>query len=78
LTIKELGRGTSERGPLTFAQLKPSLMNLLINALQVESDPQNAQMLLGKRYHLISTDSLKLLIATEACLFAQGHSLEIV
>lgn len=44
----------------------------------MESDPQNAQMLLGKRYHLISTDSLKLLIATEACLFAQGHSLEIV
>ncbi|XP_021916328.1 ral GTPase-activating protein subunit beta isoform X3 [Zootermopsis nevadensis] len=47
LTIKDLGRGSSERGPLTFSQLKPSLMNLLINALQVESDPQNAQMLLG-------------------------------
>lgn len=47
LTIKEFGGGSSERGPLTFAQLKPRLMNLLINALQVESDPQNAQMLLG-------------------------------
>ncbi|XP_069691801.1 ral GTPase-activating protein subunit beta isoform X2 [Periplaneta americana] len=46
LNIKELG-GPTERGPLTFAQLKPRLMNLLINALQVESDPQNAQMLLG-------------------------------
>ncbi|XP_075220156.1 ral GTPase-activating protein subunit beta isoform X3 [Lycorma delicatula] len=32
---------------LTFAQLKPRLMNLLINALQVETDPQNTQMLLG-------------------------------
>ncbi|GFG30495.1 hypothetical protein Cfor_08118 [Coptotermes formosanus] len=47
LTIKEVGGGGSERAPLTFAQLKPRLMNLLINALQVESDPQNAQMLLG-------------------------------
>jgi len=51
LTIKELGGGNSDRVPLTFAQLKPRLMNLLINALQVESDPQNAQMLLGKRIH---------------------------
>ncbi|XP_039292662.1 ral GTPase-activating protein subunit beta isoform X3 [Nilaparvata lugens] len=33
--------------PLTFSQLKPRLMNLLINALQVETDPQNTQMLLG-------------------------------
>ncbi|RZF35527.1 hypothetical protein LSTR_LSTR010218 [Laodelphax striatellus] len=32
---------------LTFSQLKPRLMNLLINALQVETDPQNTQMLLG-------------------------------
>ncbi|KAJ9585303.1 hypothetical protein L9F63_002888 [Diploptera punctata] len=47
LTIKELGGGSCEKGPLTFAQLKPRLMNLLINALQVESDSQNAQMLLG-------------------------------
>ncbi|KAE8751950.1 hypothetical protein FOCC_FOCC001427 [Frankliniella occidentalis] len=51
LTIKDLnpntGVGCADRSPLTFAQLKPRLMNLLINALQVESDPQNTQMLLG-------------------------------
>ncbi|KAK7862306.1 hypothetical protein R5R35_014671 [Gryllus longicercus] len=54
LPIKELGNTGvsssslgSEKNPLTFAQLKPRLMNLLINALQVEGDPQNAQMLLG-------------------------------
>ncbi|XP_034250605.1 ral GTPase-activating protein subunit beta isoform X1 [Thrips palmi] len=51
LTIKDLnpntGMGCSDRTPLTFSQLKPRLMNLLINALQVESDPQNTQMLLG-------------------------------
>lgn len=33
--------------PTTFAQLKPRLMNLVMNALQVESDPQNTHMLLG-------------------------------
>ncbi|XP_067010015.2 ral GTPase-activating protein subunit beta [Anabrus simplex] len=47
LPIKELGNVATDRHPLTFAQLKPRLMNLLINALQVEADPQNAQMLLG-------------------------------
>uniref|UniRef100_A0A1B6CX62 Rap-GAP domain-containing protein n=1 Tax=Clastoptera arizonana TaxID=38151 RepID=A0A1B6CX62_9HEMI len=48
LAIKELTPSAgSERGLLTFAQLKPRLMNLLINALQVETDPQNTQMLLG-------------------------------
>lgn len=38
--------GSSER-PITFAQLKPRLMNLVMNALQVETDPQNTHMLLG-------------------------------
>lgn len=33
--------------PVTFAQLKPRLMNLVMNALQVETDPQNTHMLLG-------------------------------
>ncbi|XP_049763292.1 ral GTPase-activating protein subunit beta isoform X1 [Schistocerca cancellata] len=47
LLIKELSNTNPERGHVTFAQLKPRLMNLLINALQVESDSQNAQMLLG-------------------------------
>ncbi|XP_046680687.1 ral GTPase-activating protein subunit beta isoform X3 [Homalodisca vitripennis] len=48
LGIKELTPSQSqERSSLTFLQLKPRLMNLLINALQVEADPQNTQMLLG-------------------------------
>ncbi|XP_012060103.1 PREDICTED: LOW QUALITY PROTEIN: ral GTPase-activating protein subunit beta [Atta cephalotes] len=53
LAIKELPviPGTkcffSEKSPVTFVQLKSRLMNLLINALQVETDPQNTHMLLG-------------------------------
>lgn len=37
-----------EKGHITFAQLKSRLMNLLINALQVETDSQNTHMLLGE------------------------------
>jgi len=33
----------------TFIQLKPRLANLLINAIQVETDSLNIQMLLGKK-----------------------------
>ncbi|KYQ59900.1 Ral GTPase-activating protein subunit beta [Trachymyrmex zeteki] len=51
LAIKELpvfpGTNFSEKSPVTFVQLKSRLMNLLINALQVETDPQNTHMLLG-------------------------------
>ncbi|XP_032672048.1 ral GTPase-activating protein subunit beta isoform X5 [Odontomachus brunneus] len=51
LAIKELpifpGTNSSEKTPITFIQLKSRLMNLLINALQVETDPQNTHMLLG-------------------------------
>lgn len=32
---------------ITFIQLKPKLINILMNALQMESDPQNTHMLLG-------------------------------
>lgn len=32
---------------ITFIQLKPRLINILMNALQVESDSQNTHMLLG-------------------------------
>ncbi|KAK4886376.1 hypothetical protein RN001_002647 [Aquatica leii] len=45
IAIRELT--TSGDRPITFIELKPKLMNLLMNALQVESDPQNAHMLLG-------------------------------
>ncbi|XP_025157672.1 ral GTPase-activating protein subunit beta [Harpegnathos saltator] len=51
LAIKELptfpGTNSLEKTPITFVQLKSRLMNLLINALQVETDPQNTHMLLG-------------------------------
>ncbi|KAL6447256.1 hypothetical protein ACFW04_001486 [Cataglyphis niger] len=51
LTIKELptfpSTNSFEKTPITFIQLKSRLMNLLINALQVETDPQNTHMLLG-------------------------------
>lgn len=32
---------------ITFIQLKPRLINILMNALQVETDAQNTHMLLG-------------------------------
>ncbi|XP_031623327.1 ral GTPase-activating protein subunit beta isoform X3 [Contarinia nasturtii] len=32
---------------ITFIQLKPRLINILMNAIQVETDPQNTHMLLG-------------------------------
>ncbi|XP_076477090.1 ral GTPase-activating protein subunit beta isoform X5 [Bombus vancouverensis nearcticus] len=51
LTIKELPTFLSsmvtDKNHVTFAQLKSRLMNLLINALQVETDSQNTHMLLG-------------------------------
>ncbi|XP_015175300.1 PREDICTED: ral GTPase-activating protein subunit beta isoform X2 [Polistes dominula] len=50
LPIKELPtfpNTSTEKTQVTFAQLKSRLMNLLINALQVETDPQNTHMLLG-------------------------------
>ncbi|KAK5643498.1 hypothetical protein RI129_007343 [Pyrocoelia pectoralis] len=45
IQIRELT--ASSEHPIAFLELKPKLMNLLMNALQVESDPQNAHMLLG-------------------------------
>lgn len=52
LAIKELptfpSTNSFEKTPVTFVLLKSRLMNLLINALQVETDPQNTHMLLGK------------------------------
>ncbi|CAG9819469.1 unnamed protein product [Phaedon cochleariae] len=47
VVIKELiSTGVNEK-PVSFLQLKPKLMNLLMNALQIETDPQNTHMLLG-------------------------------
>ncbi|KAK3862467.1 hypothetical protein Pcinc_031674 [Petrolisthes cinctipes] len=45
LHIKEIGNNSGER--LALSQLRPQLVNLLTNALQVETDPANTQMLLG-------------------------------
>lgn len=36
-----------------MGELKPRIMNLLINALQFESDSHNTQMLLGTMNHLL-------------------------
>lgn len=50
LPIRELGghgqASAGDRGT-TFIHLKPRLVNILMNALQVETDPQNTHMLLG-------------------------------
>ncbi|XP_030564945.1 ral GTPase-activating protein subunit beta isoform X1 [Drosophila novamexicana] len=46
LPIRNLTSDTGEKG-LTFLQLKSRLMNILMNALQVETDAQNTHMLLG-------------------------------
>ncbi|KAK6624852.1 hypothetical protein RUM44_011716 [Polyplax serrata] len=48
LQIKELFPSQSdEKNLLTVGELKPRLMNLLIGALEIETDPTNVQMLLG-------------------------------
>ncbi|XP_017094701.2 ral GTPase-activating protein subunit beta isoform X1 [Drosophila bipectinata] len=46
LPIRDLTSETSEK-IITFIQLKSRLMNILMNALQVETDAQNTHMLLG-------------------------------
>ncbi|KAK7085953.1 hypothetical protein SK128_026618, partial [Halocaridina rubra] len=45
LQVKEIGSNSGER--LVLSHLRPQLVNLLSNALQVETDPANTQMLLG-------------------------------
>ncbi|XP_034949716.1 ral GTPase-activating protein subunit beta isoform X2 [Chelonus insularis] len=47
LPIASTNLNNTDKPQLTFGQLKPRLMNLLINALQVETDPLNTHMLLG-------------------------------
>ena len=46
--VKELVPGTDRNQPLTnFNHLRPRIVNLLVNALQVETEAQNAHMLIG-------------------------------
>jgi len=48
MPIKDLGPGEGGRHQQTnFSQLKPRIVNLLVSALQVETETGNAQMLLG-------------------------------
>ena len=48
MPIKELVPGADRSVPLTnFNHLKPRIINLLVNALQVETETINAQMLIG-------------------------------
>ena len=58
LPIKELVRRSSEEESITFASLKPRLINLVINGLQVEEEACNTQILLGKCFdtHVRTTD----------------------
>ncbi|XP_039949366.1 ral GTPase-activating protein subunit beta isoform X18 [Bactrocera tryoni] len=46
LPIRDLTNESTER-VISFIQLKPRLINILMNALQVETDAQNTHMLLG-------------------------------
>ncbi|KAL3276294.1 hypothetical protein HHI36_024193 [Cryptolaemus montrouzieri] len=50
VTIKELINTGSGEKTISFIQLKLRLMNLLMNALQIEQDAQNTHMLLGGLY----------------------------
>lgn len=52
LQVKEVGNNSNER--ITLSHLRPQLVNLLSNALQVESDPVNTQMLLGTFIDIIA------------------------
>uniref|UniRef100_A0AAG5CVD2 Ral GTPase-activating protein subunit alpha/beta N-terminal domain-containing protein n=1 Tax=Anopheles atroparvus TaxID=41427 RepID=A0AAG5CVD2_ANOAO len=56
LPIRDLMGGPNDRS-ITFIHLKPRLINILMNALQVETDPQNTHMLLGG-LHLCVQDSV--------------------
>ncbi|XP_065095230.1 ral GTPase-activating protein subunit beta isoform X5 [Ochlerotatus camptorhynchus] len=55
LPIRDIIAGPADK-MITFIQLKPRLINILMNALQVENDPQNTHMLLGG-LHLCVQDS---------------------
>ncbi|KAL1398527.1 hypothetical protein pipiens_008896 [Culex pipiens pipiens] len=55
LPIRDITAGPADK-MITFIQLKPRLINILMNALQVESDAQNTHMLLGG-LHLCVQDS---------------------
>uniref|UniRef100_A0A182YGU5 Ral GTPase-activating protein subunit alpha/beta N-terminal domain-containing protein n=1 Tax=Anopheles stephensi TaxID=30069 RepID=A0A182YGU5_ANOST len=56
LPIRDIMGGPSDRS-ITFIHLKPRLINILMNALQVETDPQNTHMLLGG-LHLCVQDAV--------------------
>lgn len=55
--IRELNNSGTDRF-ITFGQLKLRLMNILINALQSETDPQNTHMLLGGLYLAVQDSAL--------------------
>ncbi|XP_050078948.1 ral GTPase-activating protein subunit beta isoform X3 [Anopheles maculipalpis] len=56
LPIRDIMGGPNDRS-ITFIHLKPRLINILMNALQVETDPQNTHMLLGG-LHLCVQDAV--------------------
>ncbi|XP_066254147.1 ral GTPase-activating protein subunit beta isoform X7 [Euwallacea similis] len=56
--IKELCSAASGDKAASFSSLKPKLMNLLMNALQVEYDPLNTHMLLGGLFLSVQDSAL--------------------
>lgn len=47
LSLKNLSLNEHFLRVVTFGQLKPRLINILMSALQIETDSQNTHMLLG-------------------------------
>ncbi|XP_066140830.1 ral GTPase-activating protein subunit beta isoform X3 [Euwallacea fornicatus] len=56
--IKELCSAANGDKAASFSSLKPKLMNLLMNALQVEYDPLNTHMLLGGLFLSVQDSAL--------------------
>ncbi|MGH0165770.1 UNVERIFIED_CONTAM: hypothetical protein FKN15_066484 [Acipenser sinensis] len=50
--------GSSHDKPVTFLSLKLRLVNILIGALQTETDPNNTQMILGAMLNIVQDSAL--------------------
>ncbi|XP_072571548.1 ral GTPase-activating protein subunit beta isoform X4 [Paramormyrops kingsleyae] len=58
--------------PVTFLSLKLRLINILIGALQTETDPHNTQMILGAMLNIVQDSAVLELTGTQAELVPQG------
>lgn len=71
LPIRDITGGSSDK-IITFAQLKPKLINILMMAIQVETDSQNTHMLLGGL--LLCVQDAVAFEETECSLASDGQS----